>query len=139
MGGQRILDVMTTMPVQVKPTSSVGEVAKLMREQDIGAVVVADGDHLTGIVTDRDLVVRVLADERGASTQVGAAASGHPVCLSPQDDVEEAIETMRTNAVRRVPVVENGHVVGIVSLGDLAALRDPDSVLGEISAAAPNS
>jgi CBS domain-containing protein len=139
MSSQRILDVMTTTPVQVKPTASVGEVAKLMREQDIGAVVVSDGAQVTGIVTDRDLVVRVLADERGAATMVGAAASGHPVCVSPQDDVDSAITLMETNAVRRVPVVENGHAVGIVSLGDLAELRDPDSVLGKISAAAPNS
>ena len=139
MGNQRIGDVMTTAPVQVRPTSSVGEVAKIMREQDISSVVVADGDQVTGIVTDRDLVVRVLADERGAATMVGAAASGHPLCLSPQDDVDSAIRVMQTNAVRRVPVVENGHVVGIVSLGDLAALRDPDSVLGKISAAAPNN
>jgi len=62
----------------------------------------------------------------------------HPLCLRPDDDVDTALETMRTHAVRRVPVVDNGVAVGVVSLGDLARLRDPESVLGRISTAAPN-
>jgi signal-transduction protein with cAMP-binding, CBS, and nucleotidyltransferase domain len=137
MSDQRIADVMTMAPVKVRPSATVAQVAKLMRDKDIGAVLVDDGD-VTGVVTDRDLVVRVLADERGAATAVGTVCTLHPLCLKPDDDVDAAVETMREHAVRRVPVVDHGAAIGMVSLGDLARLRDPDSVLGEISAAAPN-
>jgi CBS domain-containing protein len=137
MSGRRIKDVMTADPVVVPSTAPVGTVAALMREHDIGAVLVAD-ETTTGLVTDRDLVVRVLAEDDGPDTAVGAALTPSPLCLRPEDSVEAAIETMRMHAVRRIPVVEDGRPVGIVSLGDLAEDRDPDSVLGSISAAGPN-
>lgn len=137
MSDQRIADVMTTRPVTVKPTDSVAHVAELMRAKDIGAVLV-EGGSVTGVVTDRDLVVRVLADGRSASSMVGSVCTMHPLCARPQDDVDTVVETMRAHAVRRVPVIDGGAVIGVVSLGDLALLRDPGSVLGEISAAAPN-
>ena len=137
MGEARVRDVMTTAPVMVRPEQSVGEVAGLMREQNIGAVLVAD-DHTAGLVTDRDLVVRVLADRGGPDTEVRAAISSNPVCLRPDDPLETATETMRAHSVRRLPVVEDGRAVGIVSLGDLAQTHAPDSVLGAISGAEPN-
>lgn len=138
MSTERVVDVMSLAPVKVKPTDSVAKVAALMREKDIGAVLVDGGGDMTGVVTDRDLVVRVMADAGSPSTMVSAACTMHPLCLSPDDDVDTALETMRTHAVRRVPVVDNGVAVGMVSLGDLARLRDPESVLGRISTAEPN-
>ena len=137
MSTERIVDVMSLAPVKVKPTDSVAKVAALMRDRDIGVVLV-DGGSMTGVVTDRDLVVRVLADAGSPQTMVSAACTMDALCLGPQDDVDAAIETMRTHAVRRVPVVDQGVAVGVVSLGDLARLRDPESVLGSISAAEPN-
>ena len=139
MSGQKVHEVMTTTPVQVRPTTSVGDVAVLMREQDIGSVLVADDDGVVGVVTDRDLVLRVLADDRGPTMQVGAATTGWPCCVGPTDDVDSAMDLMRANAVRRIPVVETGAAVGIVSLGDLAEARDQDSLLKDISAADPNN
>lgn len=138
MSTERVVDVMSLAPVKVKPTDSVAKVAALMRDKDIGAVLVDGGGEMTGVVTDRDLVVRVLADEGSPSTMVSAVCTMNPLCLNPEDDVDAAIETMREHAVRRVPVVDRGVAVGMVSLGDLARLRDPDSVLGRISTAEPN-
>lgn len=137
MTGQRIKDVMTADPVVVRATATVGEVAELMRDHDIGTVLIAD-ETTTGLVTDRDLVVRILAANGGPQTEVREAATPAPLCLRPEDSVQAAIETMRLHAVRRIPVVEDGRPVGIVSIGDLAEDRDPRSLLGAISAAGPN-
>jgi CBS domain-containing protein len=135
MSHQTIRDVMTIAPVQVHPSASIAQVAELMREQGIGAVLVTDGGDAPGLVTDRDLVIRALAAHKGPDTEVREAVTAETVSVGPEDDVESAVETMRSRAIRRLPVVENGQPVGIVSLGDLAELRDPRSVLGAISAA----
>lgn len=139
MSSQMVREVMTTMPIQVRPTTSVGDVAKLMREQDVGSVLVVDDNGVVGVVTDRDLVVRVLADDRGPAMSVGAAATGRPCCVGPQEEVDTVMEMMRANAIRRIPVVENGQAVGIVSLGDLAEARGQASLLKDISEAEPNN
>jgi len=140
VSAQKVLDVMTAMPVQVEAATPVNEVAKLMREQDIGAVLITDSGRVTGVVTDRDLVVRMLADDKGPESPVAAACSRELFSLRPEDDVDVAVEKMSSNAVRRLPVVDDsGQAVGIVSLGDLALLRDRDSALGKISAAEPTS
>ncbi|PSJ28298.1 CBS domain-containing protein [Streptosporangium nondiastaticum] len=130
---------MSTVPVAVGPQTSVVEVARRMREEDIGAVLVTDGGRLRGLVTDRDLVVRVLAEggDVGERT-VHQACSEELVSVGPDDAAEDAVRLMRRRTVRRLPVVEDGRAVGIVSLGDLAAEGDPGSALGEISTAAPN-
>jgi signal-transduction protein with cAMP-binding, CBS, and nucleotidyltransferase domain len=138
MSMQRVIDVMSMAPVKVKPTDTVAKAAELMRDQNIGAVLVDGGGDMTGVVTDRDLVVRVLADHGSPSTMVSAVCTMNPLCLRPEDDLDAALETMREHAVRRVPVVDHGVAVGMVSLGDLARLRDPESVLGQISSAEPN-
>ena len=115
------------------------DVARIMRDEDIGAVLVTDEDRLRGLVSDRDLVVRALAegDDPGQTT-VASACSDDLVTVGPDDELDVAVRVMREHAVRRVPVVEEGRPVGIVSLGDLAVERDPDSALGDISAARPN-
>ena len=115
------------------------DVARIMRDEDIGAVLVTDEDRLRGLVSDRDLVVRVFAEgEDPGRTTVARACSEDLVTVGPDDELDVAVRVMREHAVRRVPVVEEGRPVGIVSLGDLAVERDPGSALGDISAAGPN-
>jgi CBS domain-containing protein len=137
---QHVSDIMTSAPVTVEPQTSVTAVARIMRDQDLGAVLVTDGDELRGLVTDRDLVVRSLAGGGDPEqTTVADACSDDLVTVTPEDDLDHAIELMRDHAVRRVPVIDHGHPVGIVSLGDAAMERDPGSALGDISAARPNT
>lgn len=137
---QHVSDIMTSAPVTVEPQTSVTAVARIMRDQDLGAVLVTDGDELRGLVTDRDLVVRSLAEGGDPEqTTVADACSDDLVIVTPEDDLDHAIELMREHAVRRVPVVDHGHPVGIVSLGDAAMERDPGSALGDISVARPNT
>jgi CBS domain-containing protein len=120
-------------------TASIRDAAKEMKDNSIGVVVVEAGGKVCGIVTDRDIVVRcVAANEDIDSTMLGSICSQDLVTLSPRDSVDKAIQLMKEEAIRRIPVVDNGKAVGIVSLGDLAQARDPKSVLGGISAAAPN-
>lgn len=111
-----------------------------MKLSDIGTVIVEeDGGKLFGIVTDRDIVVRSIAEDLDPHhTQVGDICSKSLVTLKPTDSIDEAVRRMKENAVRRVPVVENDKPIGIVSLGDLAMERDPDSALGQVSLAPPN-
>ena len=135
-----VRDVMTANPVTLPAQAPVVDAAKKMREADIGDVIVLDGDSICGVVTDRDIVVRVLAEEREpAGTKLGDICSRDLATVSPDDDLTRAGDLMRERTVRRVPVVEEGKPVGIVSMGDLAVERDPDSALGTISAASPNN
>ncbi|WP_121745479.1 CBS domain-containing protein [Streptomyces sp. E2N166] len=136
---QYVRDIMTGDPVTVEPQSSVTAVARIMRDQDLGAVLVTDGDELRGLVTDRDLVIRSVAEGGDPEqTTVAGACSDDVVTVRSDDELNHAVELMREHAVRRVPVVDDGRPVGIVSLGDLAMERDPESALGDISVARPN-
>jgi CBS domain-containing protein len=136
---QYVRDIMTADPVTVEPQTSVTAVARIMRDQDLGAVLVTDGDQLRGLVTDRDLVIRSVAEGGDPEqTTVAGACSDDLVTVRPDDELDRAIRLMREHAVRRVPVVDEGHPVGIVALGDLAMERDPGSALGDISVARPN-
>lgn len=137
---QHVSDVMTSALVTVEPQASVTAVARMMRDENIGAVLVTDGDHLRGLVSDRDLVVRALAEGSDPNNMtVADACSEDLVTVGPDDDLTLAVEVMREHSVRRVPVIdEEQHPVGIVSLGDLAIERDSGSALGDISAARSN-
>ncbi|GGK61572.1 MULTISPECIES: CBS domain-containing protein [Streptomyces aurantiacus group] len=136
---QKVREIMTSAPVAVGTRTAVSEVAHRMRDENIGAVLVAEGDELRGLVTDRDLVVRVLAEDKNpADTTVQSACSPELVTVTPDDEVGRAVQLMREHSLRRLPVVEGKHPVGIVALGDLAMERDPESALGDISAARPN-
>jgi CBS domain-containing protein len=109
-----------------------------MREQNIGAVLVTQEDHLRGLVSDRDVVVRALAEGLGRQrTTVAEVCSDVVGTVSPDEDVDGAVEIMREHAIRRLPVVEGDHPVGIVSPGDMAIERGSRSALGGISAARP--
>ncbi len=132
-------EVMTHDPQTVDAGDTLAEAARVMREADVGPVVVLDGGQLAGILTDRDIVVRAVADGRDPqSTLVREACSANLVTLSPDQDIEEAARLMREHDVRRLPVVQDGRPVGILAIGDAAVERDSDSTLADISAASPN-
>jgi CBS domain-containing protein len=137
---QQIRELMTPNPVALPGTASVHEAARAMRDAQIGDVIVIENNAVCGIVTDRDLVVRILAEPKDPATTTLADICSHSlVTVTPTDSVEEAVRLMRTHAVRRLPVVDGGQAVGMVSLGDLAVERDPGSALGEISGAPPTT
>ena len=101
-------------------------------------MLVVEGTGVVGLVTHRDLVVRVLANDHGPDSQVGAAVTARPLCVGPADDVDSVAEMMQAHSVSRVPVLEKGVAVGIVSLGDLAAARIWASLPGDVGVAGPN-
>ncbi|MCX5291846.1 CBS domain-containing protein [Streptomyces sp. NBC_01597] len=130
---------MTPGVVAVRPDASLVEAAQLMRVQDIGDVLVADGQEVVGVLTDRDITVRAVAEGLDPLTvSAQSVCTPDPVLLAPDDPVAAAVALMRTHAVRRLPVVEDGLPVGMVTLGDLAEVQDPDSTLAEISRAVPD-
>lgn len=133
-----IRDVMTQDPVCLPPEATVLDAARQMRDHDIGDVLVAEDGLLKGMVTDRDIVVRAIAEGLDpSSTPVREVCTEAVIALAPDDDIDEAIRLMSDRAVRRVPVVEHGQIVGIVVMGDLAMERDPESALADVSAAPP--
>lgn len=135
---QRVSEVMTPAPVAVPPRCSLAEAAGRMREHGIGDVPVTDQGRLRGMVTDRDIVVRAVAHGRDINTTtVEEVCSADLVAVRPADDADTAVRLMSEHAIRRIPVVEGGRPVGIVSLGDLAVQRDEHSVLADISAQPP--
>lgn len=136
---EQVREIMMADPVTVSPQTPIDEAARLMRDQNIGDVLVADGGQLRGLVTDRDLTVRALADDKPLTTSVQEVCSQNPVSCAPGDDVERAAALMREHALRRLPVVDEGRLVGVVSIGDLAIERDPTSALADISATRPNT
>lgn len=138
---QKARDVMSMNLVTLSPDASLVEAARRMRDNDIGDVlIVEDGGQLSGIVTDRDMVVRALADARAASdTTIADVCSPDLIFVDVEEDTDHVVELMRERAIRRVPVVDNGQLVGVISLGDMAIERDPESALAEISAAPENT
>jgi signal-transduction protein with cAMP-binding, CBS, and nucleotidyltransferase domain len=137
---QKVREVMTASPLVLDARAPLQEAARHMRDQAVGDVLVTDGDQLCGIVTDRDLVVRAMADGLDArSTALGQVCSRDLVAVEADDDVQHAVDTMRNKAIRRIPVIDGGRLAGVVSLGDLARHNDKDSALADISSAPPNS
>jgi CBS domain-containing protein len=138
---QTVKDVMTTTVVYLPSETTIAEVARTMREQDIGDVVVADGPSLAGLITDRDIVVRGVAERRDPdATTVGEIMTRDLVTVRPEDTVQQAALLMRDRAIRRLLVCDDEQgLVGVLSIGDLAERIDPESVLGGISSAEPNN
>ena len=138
---EQVRDVMTPDPACVSAEDTTDKAAQLMRDRDVGSIVVTEnGPGVAGIVTDRDIVVRAVADGKNPTeVRVSEVASSNPTTLSADDAIDDAIGRMREENIRRLPVVEGERPVGIVSLGDLARAQDPNSVLGDISAAPPNN
>jgi ATP-dependent Lon protease len=138
---QKVQDVMTKQVHCVGEGASLRQVAQLMRDQKIGDVLVTDKNgKLCGIITDRDIVVRAVAENKNLDqTVAGDICSQQLTTVAPSSPIDDAVKLMRDKAIRRIPVVDGDHPVGIVSIGDLAQARDPASALGKISAAAPNN
>jgi CBS domain-containing protein len=134
----KVRDVMTPGPIGVDYNQSIGEAARTMRDWGVGAVLVVSEQALYGLVTDRDLVVRAVAESGGPGDPVGPLSCGDLVGVNADDDADVAVRLMRENAVRRLPVIEDGRVAGLVSLGDLAMAQDPASALADVSKASPN-
>lgn len=139
MPQETIADIMTPDPVVQSVDTTLTEAARVMRDDDIGDVLVERDGSLCGIVTDRDIVVRAVADGAALNElRLGDICSTELISIEPDAPVEDAIALMRNKALRRIAVCEEGEPVGIVSMGDLAVLRDPRSALADVSAADPN-
>lgn len=135
-----IREVMTKDPVALSGDSPVLEAARCMQRDDIGDVIVLDGDKASGILTDRDITVRLVAEGKDPSaTKISEICSTGLETLGPDASVGDAVRLMTDKDIRRLPIIENGKPVGIVSLGDLAVSHDSDSGLADISAAPPNN
>lgn len=135
-----VREVMTRDLRTVSPDSTLTEAAREMRDGDVGPVLILDGDDPVGILTDRDIVVRAIAEGGAAdSTKVGDIASRGVIGIEVDQRVDAAAELMREHDIRRLLVTEGGRPVGIVSIGDLAVELDTDSALADISAASPNN
>jgi Predicted signal-transduction protein containing cAMP-binding and CBS domains len=132
----KVRDVMTPGPIGVDYDQSVGEAARAMRDWGVGAILVVSNGSLYGLVTDRDLVMRAVAEARGADEPVGPLSSADLIGVDADTDVREAMRLMRQHGVRRLPVLEDGQVTGIVSLGDLAMQDEPDLAFAQLSAIA---
>jgi CBS domain-containing protein len=137
---KKVADLMTRSVVQLPSETPVAEAAKAMKARQIGSVVVVEGGRMAGVVTDRDIVVRAIAEDRDpAETPLRDVLSDRLVTISQDATASAAADLMRTYAVRRLVVTEgDGSLTGIVSIGDLAADMDPRSALAEISIASPN-
>jgi CBS domain-containing protein len=137
---QPIREVMTSDPRTVEPDATVAEAARLMAQDDIGAVLVTEQGRVSGILTDRDIVVRGVAAGRDpGATRVTEVCTSDPATLTVDQSVEDAIRLVREQDVRRIPVVQDGRPAGIVSIGDLAIERDPGSALADLSSEPGNN
>jgi CBS domain-containing protein len=127
-----VKDVMTRDVSACEPSATVREAAVLMAREDIGPIPVVEDGGLTGIVTDRDIVIRVVAEGRDPDqTTVGEIATKELVTASADDDLEDAMRLLAENQVRRLPVVEGDRLVGIVAQADIARLGK-DAKTGEV-------
>jgi|ERR1700704_578026 CBS domain-containing protein len=133
--------MMTPRPVALEADASAVEAARTMRDGDFGFVIVVkepDGP-VCGVVTDRDITVRVVAegvDPR--SVRLADICEGDVLTVAPDEPLDKVAELMRKKAIRRVPVVEGGRLVGVISIGDLAKEMDEGKALADISSAPPN-
>jgi len=126
-----VRDVMTTNPRCVSPNDSIQIAARIMKEEDTGVVPIVDDGRPVGVITDRDIVVRAVADGSQANKPVREIASSDLVCATPDMSTREATRIMSERQIRRLPVVEGDRLVGIVSLGDIAVKEGKDSRTGD--------
>lgn len=128
----QVRDVMTSNPTTCEPTATLVDAAKVMAGEDVGPVPIVEGGKLVGLVTDRDIIVRAVAEGRDVtSTTVRDVASKDLVTVTADEDLDRALQLMAQHQVRRIPVVEGDRVVGIVSQADVARAAD-DEKTGEV-------
>ena len=127
-----VRDAMTEDPRSIGKSVSVVEAARLMREQDIGSIPITDDEKLVGMITDRDITTRVVAEAADPkTTSVGEVYSRDLISVEPDQDLDEALQLMARHQVRRLAVIENGSLVGIVAQADIA-LRENEKKTGEL-------
>lgn len=136
--GTKVRDVMADRPRCVSPETPVSDAARLMRSEDVGSLPVLEGERLTGVLTDRDIVVRAVAEEKDPrGMPVREVASGELVTIGPDEDLSEALRLMAMHQVRRLPVVdEDDRLVGVVAQADVAMEakeKDVGQMLEDIS------
>ncbi len=122
----KVTDIMTTDIQTCAPEATLQEVASKMQELDVGSIPISDGKKLHGIVTDRDIVTRGIAAQISLDAPVSQILSSDMITGTKDMDVEQAASVMAQNQIRRLPIVENDQVVGMVSLGDVA-VKDPSN------------
>ena len=127
----KIRDVMTPNPRTVSPNDTIQTAAQVMQAEDTGAVPVVDAGRVLAVVTDRDIVVRVVAEGGSTSTPVRDVATQNVICATPDMSTREASDLMSEHQIRRLPVIENDRLVGIVSIGDLAVKEGKDTRIGD--------
>jgi CBS domain-containing protein len=137
---QTLADVMTRDPATIERTDTAAEAARRTAAADAGNVIVLDNGTVCGILTDRDIAIRLVAREKNPATRVADILSDQDMAtVSPDTTLDQAIGLIRQKAVRRLPVVQQGRGVGVVSLGDLAMERDPKPALADVSASPGNA
>jgi CBS domain-containing protein len=120
--GKNVRDLMTQNPRAVRPDDSVVDAARVLRDENVGSLPVIDGDRLVGVVTDRDITLRVVAEARDpGSVSVQEIASRNPVTAESTIDLDDALKLMARHQVRRLPVTEEGRLVGILAQADVAS------------------
>lgn len=125
-----VRDVMTGNPRTASPSDSIQTVAQIMRDEDTGVVPLVDKGRLAGVVTDRDIVVRCVAEGK-FNAKASDAASDDVVTVEPDMSTADAAELMADHQIRRLPVVEGDKLVGILSLGDIAVKEGKDKRTGD--------
>ncbi len=127
-----IREAMTSSPATVEPGTTAQEAARLMKSKDVGSLPVVEGDRLVGMITDRDLAIRLVGEGKSSDTPVGELASKDVVTIDPQQEVEEAARLMAEHQLRRLPVCEeDGKLVGILAQADVAQIGH-DALTGEV-------
>ena len=133
----KVRDVMTSSVDKVTTNTSVVEVAQLMKNNDVGSIPICEGDKLVGIITDRDIVLKVVAVGEKNSVMAKDIMNSKVITVTPEQDVHEAANMMSQNQIRRLPVLENGKLVGMLALGDLAVekihINEAGDALSDIS------
>ncbi len=128
----RIAEIMTKDVQTVTPDTDLVTVAKHMKELDVGVIPVVEGQHLVGLITDRDIVIRAIASGKNVQqARVREYMSPNPTTVSADDDVQRAAEIMAREQIRRLPVVDGGKLLGIVSIGDVAVDARKDKLTGD--------
>lgn len=127
----KVSEVMTPNPRTVQLSDTIEDAAKIMRDEDTGAVPVIEDDRVVGMITDRDIVIRAVADGDFECT-IDDIVSDDVVCATPEMSTAEAAELMSEHQIRRLPVVDDDeHLVGILSIGDIAVKEGRDARTGE--------
>ena len=116
----KVKDIMSTDVVCLSRDDTVEHAAQLMEQNGIGSIPVCDGSTVVGIVTDRDITLRTVASGSGMNQTVGQVMTPNPVVAQPETDIHDAARLMSDNQIRRIPIVQQGSLVGIVSLGDIS-------------------